>query len=149
MNLAHQAPFQMSIDSFKEIVDDMMNKSLADLVGIEGTPAKPPVNIKQKEDRYILELAVPGIEKENIKLTIEGKQLKISNNKEKTIPEAEEKYERREFNFTTFQRKFSLPDKVDTSNISANLKNGVLTILLYKKVITPEQTNEMTIPIQG
>ena len=70
MNFAHQAPFQMSIDSFKEIVDDMMSKSLADLVGIEVTPAKPPVNIKQKEDRYILELAVPGIEKENIKLTI-------------------------------------------------------------------------------
>ena len=99
----------------------------------------PAVNIKESDEGFNLELAAPGLGKEDFKLELENDILTISAEKkvEKEIAEENEnkteKYTRREFSFQSFKRTFTLPETVDISNINANYENGVLLVNLPKK----------------
>ena len=94
----------------------------------------PAVNIKEGKKDYKVELSVPGFEKEDIEVEIDGNTLKISANKETKIEEKDndEKVIRQEFSSSSFSRSFTIPNDVDTVNINAKEKNGVLTLTLPK-----------------
>jgi HSP20 family protein len=79
-------------------------------------------------------LAVPGMEKEDFKIDVGGNILTISAEKEENKEEKDKRYNRREYNYSSFSRSFTLPDEVKQENIQATYENGVLALLLPKKV---------------
>ncbi len=91
-------------------------------------------DIKDVGDKYVMESELPGFEKEDIKLDINGSYLTISaeHKDSKEEKDDEGKYIRRERTFGSYKRSFDISD-VDTDNISAEHKNGILEIGLPKK----------------
>src|SRR3569832_2313325 len=78
----------------------------------------PSVNVKENETAYELEVAAPGLEKEDFKIDIEGQTLTISAEKEVKNEEKQEGYTRKEFNYASFKRSFNLPERtVETDKI--------------------------------
>lgn len=93
----------------------------------------PAVNVKETENNYLVEMASPGMKKEDFKINLENEILSLS---AEIKPESEvkgEKYTRKEFSFTSFKRDFTLPETADTENISATYFDGILTITIAKK----------------
>jgi len=92
---------------------------------------RPAVNILETDDNFQIELAAPGLAKEDIKIDVEKEILKISAKKNTAIEE--KKYTLREFNLSKFERTFTLPETVDNQAISAKFENGILVLTLAKK----------------
>ena len=95
----------------------------------------PAINVIEDDKEYIVEVAAPGMTKEdfNISLTNED-YLTIYLEKKNSEKENNKKYLRREFSYSKFKQTLALPDDVDREKISASMANGVLTIELYKIV---------------
>lgn len=93
----------------------------------------PAVNIKETDKEFSLELAAPGMKKENFNVGVEDDVLTISAEREETKEEKEENYNRKEFTYTSFQRKFTLPETIDSNKVTAKYEDGVLLLSLPKK----------------
>lgn len=95
----------------------------------------PAVNIKETADSYKVEVAAPGMSKNDFKVTIEGNLLTISSEKSDQQEEAEgEKFTRREFSYQAFERSFTLhKEVVDVDKIQAKYEDGMLRLLIPKK----------------
>ncbi len=96
----------------------------------------PAINVVERENEYCVEIAAPGMTKEdfNVHLDEEG-NLVVSLEKKEENNENKEKghYLRREFSYTQFRQVMILPDDVDRDKISAHVENGILTVELLKK----------------
>ncbi|WP_341226398.1 Hsp20/alpha crystallin family protein [uncultured Arcticibacterium sp.] len=90
----------------------------------------PSANVLESDEAFKLELAVPGFKKEDFKINVDGKNLKISTVKKE---ESKENYVRREFSFSSFERFFYLPKSVDVDKIEASYEDGILSLTLPKK----------------
>jgi HSP20 family protein len=100
------------------------------------TFSKPAVNIRENFSNFALELAVPGMGKEDFSIELEKDVLTINAKKsstQETELEQGEKYTRVEFNYGEFSRSFRLPESVEQKEIQANYENGILSITLPKK----------------
>lgn len=95
----------------------------------------PAVNIAENNDAFRIEVAAPGLTKEDFKINVEKRMLEISSEKTCTKEEGKEneRYYRKEFQYTGFKRSFSLPSYVDTDNIKASYKDGILCVTVPKK----------------
>ena len=96
----------------------------------------PAVNIKEKETSYEVEMAAPGMKKEDFKIELDNNVLTISSEKSEDYQDDNEKerYSRREFSYQSFQRSFTLPKEVvDEDKIEARYKDGVLQLTIPKK----------------
>lgn len=93
----------------------------------------PAVNILEKEKAYILEVAVPGMEKADFKIEVKDGMLEISARKEEKHEELKKQYTRKEFSVSAFSRMFTLPENVQENAIAAEYKNGVLYLEIPKK----------------
>lgn len=93
----------------------------------------PPANIIEKTDQYYIELAVPGMDKADFNVKLDGKILTISAEKKTETATENVKMIRKEFGYKSFKRSFTLDEKIDASNISAKYENGILTLELPKK----------------
>ncbi|HEY9702836.1 MAG TPA: Hsp20/alpha crystallin family protein [Allocoleopsis sp.] len=93
----------------------------------------PSVNVIENGEAFKLEVAAPGLTKEDFKINVDDKVLTISAEK-KTEKETKdgEKYVRREFGYSAFKRSFTLPENVKPEDIKATYENGVLNINLPK-----------------
>lgn len=90
----------------------------------------PKYNIKETNDEFLLELAVPGYKKEDFFINVEDKHLVVRVD----LDLADEyKYLQREFSRYNFEKKFTLSDKIDAENIKASYEFGILTLSLPKK----------------
>ena len=94
---------------------------------------RPAVNIKETEEGYGLEVAAPGFAKEDFKIDLDHDLLTISVEKENKTEEEKNGYTRREFNYASFKRSFTLPETVDREKIQASYTNGILNVGLPKK----------------
>lgn len=92
----------------------------------------PAVNVKEHEKGFVIELAVPGMKKEDLNIELENNKLSISNDKELVENKDAGKYTRREFVYGKFQRTFNLPKNVDDKNIAGDYKAGILTVTIPK-----------------
>jgi|SRR5690625_4954546 len=103
------------------------------------TFSAPKVNVTENLSNFVIELAVPGLKKEDFSIEIEEDSLIIAAKQETEKTESVKddaenlKYIRKEFNFGTFTRRFILPEIVNADAITANYENGVLQISLPKK----------------
>ncbi|WP_109620182.1 Hsp20/alpha crystallin family protein [Sediminitomix flava] len=92
--------------------------------------ARPAVNIRENDTAFFLELAAPGLLKEDFDIQSENGVLSISVDKKQ---EEEVKYFKQEFEFNTFKRSFKLPNNVDLVKIQASYKDGILVVNLPKR----------------
>ena len=92
----------------------------------------PAVNIKENGNSFDIEMAAPGLNKEDFNIKIEKNILTISSKIENKNETENEKFTRKEFSFKSFSRSFSIPETVDFDKIKATHKNGVLTLELPK-----------------
>lgn len=92
----------------------------------------PAVNIRENEKLYALELAVPGIDKKDLKIDINEDVLTISHETKNESEENTDGYKRKEFSYSSFCRSFYVPDNVNLEKINASYKDGVLTVELPK-----------------
>ena len=95
----------------------------------------PAVNIKETNDNFEVEVAAPGMSKEDFKIELDNNLLTISSEKQTENEEKEgDRYTRREFSYQSFQRALQLPkDVVDADRIEARYQNGLLHLLIPKK----------------
>ena len=93
----------------------------------------PAANITENDKEFNLELAVPGMKKEDFKIGIENQQLNISCEQKENKETNDEQYTLREFSYESFNRSFMLPESVNAEGIKANYAEGVLKIVLPKK----------------
>ncbi|HEY0041009.1 MAG TPA: Hsp20/alpha crystallin family protein [Flavisolibacter sp.] len=95
----------------------------------------PAVNIRETAENFEVEMAAPGMSKEDFRIELEGNQLRIGSERKTENAMGEgERYTRREFSYQSFQRSFTLPkDVVDVEHIHAKYENGVLHLLIPKK----------------
>jgi len=93
----------------------------------------PAVNIREDEQNYSLELAVPGIDKKDLKIDINEDVLTISSETKNVNEEEKDGYKRKEFSFSSFCRSFYIPENVNRDNIGASYKDGILTVELPKQ----------------
>lgn len=91
---------------------------------------KPATNIVENENSFEVILAVPGLEKEDLKIDLEDNLLTIS--AEKEVKNDELNYSRKEFQYHSFKRSFSLPKTVEVEKIKADYKSGLLNITIPK-----------------
>lgn len=93
----------------------------------------PAVNISEAVDHFNIELAAPGLQKEDFKVSLDRNLLSISVEKQEERKEEETRFTRREFSYQSFVRTFSLPDTADQQSINAKYENGLLKIKVAKK----------------
>lgn len=98
----------------------------------QGSINSPSANIKETDEAFKIELAAPGMNKEDFEVNVEKEILTLSAEVKKDSAEENETYRRREFRFSSFKRNFRLPETIDTENITAEYKNGVLNVTLPK-----------------
>ena len=91
----------------------------------------PSVNSLENNDSFEIDLAVPGMKKEDFSIELNDKVLVISSESSNNIEN--DKMRLNEFNFSSFQRSFRVPDSVDQDKIKANYKNGILKIKVPKR----------------
>ena len=93
----------------------------------------PAVNISEHEKDFVVEVAAPGMKKDDFNLNLERNVLTISSERKSEEKQEEKHFTRREFSYTSFQRSFTLPESVDQDKIDASYKDGVLVVTLHKK----------------
>ncbi len=95
----------------------------------------PSVNLKETDTKLEVELAAPGMKRDDFKVEIDNNILMISSEKEEETEEVRKKenYVRKEFNYQSFCRTFSLPETVDENKIEASYKDGILHVAIAKK----------------
>ncbi len=122
------------VPQFTNVLDDIFNSSFSDLIGADFSAKSPSVNILENENSFLIELAVPGINKDNIDIQVEKDQLIISSAKEEVKDESDENlnFRKREFNYFSFKKSFHLPETIDSDKIDAQYENGVLKVKLEK-----------------
>lgn len=101
--------------------------------------ATPRVDVKENDDGYTLEMELPGRTEKDVNIELNNDNLTISSNKEEKKDSKNGKYILKERRTSNFERRFALPKDVDTEKISANFKNGVLTVNMMKK---PQSTTK-------
>lgn len=94
----------------------------------------PAVNIRENDDEFVVEVAVPGMDKNDFKIDLENNLLTISSEKVSNNEEKKDKYTRREYSYQSFKRSFTLPKNiVDSDKIKAKYHAGELIIQIPKK----------------
>ena len=93
----------------------------------------PAINIMENENDFIIELAVPGMKKDDFNIDIEKNLLTISAEKRTENENKDTTYTRKEFGYLAFERSFTLPETVDGDKINAKYTDGVLGITIPKK----------------
>jgi len=109
------------------------NDFLSSLMENQAEFTMPAVNIAETKDSFKIDVAAPGLDKEDFKIDLHNKILTISSEKQNETEDKNEKVMRKEFSYYSFKRSFSLPDLVEFDNIKAAHKNGILSIEIPKR----------------
>jgi len=120
--------------SFPRIWDDMFTKEFMPEFYKNGSfRSLPAVNIIENNDEYIIEVATPGLTRKDFNISLENNSLTISSEKEDKIEDQHEKVVRREFQYNSFCRSFTLPETVESDKIKARHSDGILYVTIPKK----------------
>lgn len=132
--------FKPSVANFDSLLDSFFPMTY-------GAPRlqSPSTNVVETKENFIIEMNVPGRNKEDFNIQVENDLLTISFEKKEEKMEEDRKYIRKEFSFQNFKRTFSLDDTIDASKIEAKYDNGILIIELPKKEDKKEFTRQISI----
>lgn len=127
-----------SNDMFPSLFDDFFSRDLWNWGSGNNSSTNttiPAVNIRETNENFEVEMAAPGMTKNDFKVELDGTMLSISSEKSQQNEQKEgERYTRKEFSYQSFQRTFQLPKEVvDADKIEAKYENGVLRLVIPKK----------------
>lgn len=105
----------------------------------------PAVNVSEDEKSFKVELAAPGMTREDFHVEVERNMLIIRSEKEEKKEEEEKNWTKKEYNYTSFERSFWMPENVLANKVSAAYKDGILTITLPKKEVEVKQTKAIEV----
>ena len=107
----------------------------------------PSVNIAETENEFYIELAAPGLQKEDFKIALDKEQMTIIGARKEDSPEENDtrSYTRKEFDYNSFTRTFKLPETADQNNIQAEYKDGILFVRITKKKEAKIQVREISV----
>src|SRR3989338_1569860 len=135
---------------FEEAVPQAMRRSPQDYL-FPNRPFQPAANVEDHADKLLITLDVPGVNKEDIKVTLKGNLLTVSGERKVQSEERKDEKGRKVFSqerFTgSFQRTFRLPAPVKEDTMKAKYENGVLTVEAMKETPTPA-AEAKTIPVE-
>jgi HSP20 family protein len=116
---------------FNNVFDSLFNEAVNKNLTINKVPG---VNILETEDSYKIELAAPGLTKEDFQINLKKDTLSVWAEKKALEGTDQKDYTRKEFDYNSFARSFVLPESVDAEKISAEYVNGILNITIGKDV---------------
>jgi HSP20 family protein len=95
----------------------------------------PPVDVRETEKAYIMDMELPGYDEKDIDIHVDGKSLCIESKQEESKEEKQKEgtYVLRERRINSFSRSFKLPENADSESISAAFRNGILTLEVQKR----------------
>ncbi|MGI4751327.1 MAG: Hsp20/alpha crystallin family protein [Janthinobacterium lividum] len=105
----------------------------------------PAINIAETDGDFQIELAAPGLKKEDFKINVEKNVLSISADKKNENNEEGKKFSKREFSYASFNRSFNLPETIDNQKIEAAYTDGVLKLTIAKKEEAKIQAREIAV----
>jgi HSP20 family protein len=141
----NQKPIEKTINNlFDDFFTHLPNRFFDDLGGVT-TGGYAPVNIRETNDSYEMEIVSPGMEKSDFKINVDREQLTVSAEKKKETKNENERQVRREFNYKSFTRTFTLDNSIDAGKIAARYENGVLFLTLPKKEEVKVNPKEISI----
>jgi len=103
----------------------------------------PAANIEEKENSFVIKMAVPGVEKEDINIEIKDNQIIVSAGNETSEEEEKKNYSRKEYSYKSFKRSFTLPKNVNDDQVEANYKNGELVVELPNSNEVPKEDSKI------
>jgi HSP20 family protein len=127
---------------FNDIFESFFNDSFISDRMVSRVPA---VNICETDGEYRIELAAPGLQKEDFKISLDRNMLSISAEKKSEDTNENKEYKRQEYSYSSFVRSFALPDSADDAKIEAEYTDGVLKINVAKKEESKTQKREISI----
>lgn len=133
---------------FTSLVDDLLKgfpSMFNDEFSVMPKAGSVPVNIRETNDAFVIDLVAPGMNKSDFKIKLEEKLLSISAEIKKEEKIENEKQVRREFRQSSFKKSFTVDENIDASNIQATYENGILRLNLPKKPEVKSETKEITI----
>jgi len=126
------------------IFPSLLNEFFNDEIGfnfLNRNHSVPSVNTIENDDSFEIDLAVPGMKKDDFSIELDNNVLIISSETSNNV--SNEKLRLNEFNFSSFQRSFKVPESVNLDKIKGNYKNGILKILLPKKKNSISKSNRI------
>ena len=115
------------------LIEKFFNSPLDEFFGLGKVMNVPAVNVSETDKEFSLTIAAPGLDKKDFKVDAYDDMLTISAEKERE--EKSERYNRREYNYSSWSRSFTLPENCDAGKINAEYKNGELRIVIPKMEI--------------
>ena len=128
----------------KQIFPSLINEFFNDDFGVNflnNNHSVPSVNTIENDDSFEIDLAVPGMKKDDFSIELENNVLIISSETSNNV--SNENLRLNEFNYSSFQRSFKIPESVNLDKIKGNYKNGILKVLLPKKKDSISKTNRL------
>ena len=127
---------------FSDVFDSILNDSfLSDKL----SSRVPAVNIAETENEFHIELAAPGLKKEDFKINLDKNVLTVSADKKEEKVEEGKKFSKREYSYNSFTRSFTLPEVADAAKIEAAYTDGVLKLVVAKKEEAKVQSREIAV----
>jgi len=119
---------------FPAVIEKFIGKKITD----EASPGEevstvPSVNISDANKAFEVNIALPGLDKRDVKLEIKDNCLMISSEKQYEKEDNDKEWIRKEFGYASFQRMFQLPESADHDKVQAEMKNGILSVKIAKK----------------
>jgi HSP20 family protein len=124
-------------DVYSLLNDSFLNEKLA--------TRTPAVNIAESDNQFEIELAVPGLSKEDLKINLDKNVLSVSADKKTETVDENKKFTKREYSFNSFSRSFTLPESADHSKIDADYSAGILKLTIAKKEEAKFQSREIAV----
>lgn len=124
---------RLTFPRFSSFIDGFFENEFPNVRAGEIFKTPALVNIKDTKESYRIEVAAPGFKKEEFSIKVEGNILNLSAESRQETETTEEKFTRKEFNFSSFARSFTLPKTIDVAKVAANYENGILYVTLPKK----------------
>lgn len=133
--------------TYRRSMDDFFNDRYRSLLGMSND-FSPAVNTSEKKESYDIELAAPGLSKDDFNITVNNGILTIASDRSTEKEETDNGYTSREFSYISFSRSFTLPTDVDDEHINAKYRDGILHIHLPREVVEEENEASRVVPIQ-
>ena len=119
-------------NTFDRMLDNFFRGGVQDDGSLAVSYWTPAVDIAELDNQFVVKVELPGINKDDVKITLESNILTIRGEKKEETDVKEENYHRVERTYGSFQRSFKLPTTVKGDNIDAMYKDGILTVTLPK-----------------
>jgi HSP20 family protein len=130
------------VNRLQQEMDRLWNTVAGSGTGLEHARVFPPINISEDENQVLVRAELPGIESDQIELSLTGERLILRGERRTALSGEKINYHRKEREDGVFRRIINLPGRVDSQQVEALFKNGVLTIKIAKaEEVKPRQVS--------